>query len=115
VLIHPDHGLWHAYRAALLFAVRLDVPPRDGRPAPCATCRDRPCLTTCPVGAFTDTGYDVERCVDHIVSPAGRTCREQGCLARRACPVGSAYAPAQQAFHMQAFLRSRLKAREGRG
>jgi len=116
VLIHPDHGLWHAYRAALVFAARLeDVPPRADRPAPCATCAGRPCLATCPVSAFTDAGYDVERCVDHITSPAGRACREGGCLARRACPVGRPYGPAQQAFHMQAFVRSRLRAREGRG
>ena len=28
ILIHPEHGLWHAYRAALVFAERIDLPPR---------------------------------------------------------------------------------------
>ena len=40
---------------------------------------------------------------------AGRACREGGCLARHACPVGAAaaHAPAQAAFHMAAFLAAR--------
>src|SRR5207302_1380178 len=28
ILIHPDYGLWHAYRGALAFADRLVLPPR---------------------------------------------------------------------------------------
>ena len=27
ILIHPDFGLWHAYRGALAFAEQLDLPP----------------------------------------------------------------------------------------
>jgi len=27
ILIHPDYGLWHGYRGALLFSQRLDLPP----------------------------------------------------------------------------------------
>jgi hypothetical protein len=42
LLIHPDHGLWHAYRAALLFAEVIDLPPRDERPSPCTTCAAGP-------------------------------------------------------------------------
>lgn len=115
VLIHPEYGLWHAYRAALALTERIDVPAHAVRPVPCATCRDRPCLHTCPVGAFGADGYDVERCVDHVASEAGTACRDHGCLARRSCPVDRyAYGPAQQAFHMGAFLRARLKAREAR-
>ena len=49
-LIHPDYGLWHAYRGALAFADTLVLPPADDRPRPCDTCADKPCLTTCPVG-----------------------------------------------------------------
>ncbi|MDX1435083.1 MAG: ferredoxin, partial [Gammaproteobacteria bacterium] len=33
-LIHPDFGLWHAYRGALAFAERVDLPPRVDRPRP---------------------------------------------------------------------------------
>jgi len=34
ILIHPDYGLWHAYRAALLFAERIDMPAREVRARP---------------------------------------------------------------------------------
>ena len=108
VLIHPDYGLWHGYRGALGFTARLSLPPRDERPSPCDTCVDRPCLTTCPVGAFGNNGYDVAACAAHIAAPAGTSCLNKGCLARHACPVGTAYAyePAQAKFHMSAFLAS---------
>jgi hypothetical protein len=108
ILIHPDYGLWHAYRGALAFAERLTLPPRTKRPRPCDTCADRPCLSACPVGAFTIRGYNVPACVAHIDGPGGGECMDGGCLARRACPVGAelAYGSAQAAFHMRAFRSS---------
>jgi hypothetical protein len=108
LLIHPDFGLWHAYRGALAFSDRLDLPRTDYRPSPCMSCRERPCLTGCPVNAFKRGSYDVAGCVRHIVSDVGETCRSRGCLARRACPVGQtfAYGEAQATFHMRAFLRA---------
>jgi hypothetical protein len=114
--IHADYGLWHAYRAALVFPVAFDMPPSRSR-SPCDSCADKPCLSTCPVDAFTGSFYDVERCVDHIASPGGQDCMAGGCLARRACPVGRAfrYRPAQARFHMEAFRRSRLAARSKTG
>jgi hypothetical protein len=104
LLIHPDWGLWHSYRGALGFAERLDLPAPDRRASPCIGCA-RPCLTTCPVGAFGPAGYDVPRCVTLLDGPAGDDCLSGGCLARRACPVAPAaqYGPAQAAFHMAAF------------
>lgn len=109
LLIHPEHGLWHALRAALLLPDRRAVPPRGEAPSPCAGCVAKPCLTTCPVGAFDGSGYAVDRCAAHVRSAAGSDCREQGCRARRACPVGRerAWGDAQQAFHMRAFLKAR--------
>lgn len=109
MLVHPDYGLWHAYRGALLFAESLDLPPREARPAPCETCTARPCLTTCPVGAFTAGGYDVAACARHIATPEGADCIEDGCRARRACPAGAdyRYAPGQAAWHMRAFAAAR--------
>ena len=107
-LIHPDHGLWHAYRGALAFGERLDLPPRDTRPSPCESCADKPCLSSCPVGALTTGGYDVPACAAHLATEAGADCMEQSCRARRACPVGreNAYGPEQSRFHMAAFLRA---------
>lgn len=106
VLIHPDFGLWHAYRAALLFAEALPLPAADDRPSPCDGCAERPCLSRCPVDAFTAGGFAAERCAAHVASAAGADCREAGCLARRACPVGRRYryAPEQAAFHMAKFV-----------
>ena len=112
VLIHPDFGLWHGYRGALIFAETLALPPADERPSPCETCTDRPCLSTCPVGAFSTSGYDVPRCVDYLDTPAGVDCLEIGCRARRACPIGrdATYTREQAAFHMAAFHRTNRKA-----
>ena len=113
ILIHPRFGLWHAYRAAFIFREKLDLPVPEALSFPCDDCAEKPCLSTCPVSAFGPAGYDVEACVRHIASPAGRDCREEACRARRACPVGPEYHydPAQAAFHMGAFLASKTGGR----
>ncbi|HTJ63870.1 MAG TPA: hypothetical protein VL899_08665 [Alphaproteobacteria bacterium] len=111
ILIHPDWGLWHAYRGALAFAERLSLPPPDTRPSPCDSCAAKPCLSACPVDAFGPAGYDVPACVRHIASPAGSDCMGGGCLARRACPIGVVHrhAPEQARFHLSAFLRAQTE------
>lgn len=107
LLIHPAYGLWHAYRAALAFARPIQLPARSDALSPCDSCQDQPCLTACPVGAFRSGGYDVAACVAHLSAAPRAPCCEAACLARRACPIGQAYAyaPAQARFHMAAFLR----------
>jgi hypothetical protein len=106
--IHPVFGLWHAYRAALLFPALLDGPATVDAAHPCDTCVDQPCLKGCPVVAFDGAGYDVAACVQHLSGVAGQSCLSGGCLARQACPVGRefAYLPQQARFHMRAFVRS---------
>lgn len=108
ILIHPEFGLWHAYRAAFAFAGRLRLAPRQARPSPCESCAEKPCLTGCPVDAFRSDGFALDDCVGHVAGPRGSDCLGGGCLARRACPVGTAYgyAPPQARFHMAQFLRS---------
>jgi hypothetical protein len=111
-LIHPKYGLWHAYRGALLFADRLVLPEVADAPSPCDGCAAKPCLTTCPVGAFKPGAgaararYDVPACVGHVGGARGGDCLGGGCLARRACPVGRdhIYEPAQARFHMRRFV-----------
>jgi hypothetical protein len=107
--IHPTYGLWHAYRAALLFPVQFDLPPQSAGAHPCKTCAEKPCLSACPVSAFDGNSYDVAACGTFLKSGAGNDCMEGGCLARRACPVGRGfqYSKAQAQFHMQAFLAAR--------
>ncbi|HEX6657026.1 MAG TPA: hypothetical protein VF065_03020, partial [Ilumatobacter sp.] len=107
ILIHPEHGLWHAYRGAFLFPFALDgVPPPSGDPSPCLSCADQPCLSACPVDAFTIGGYDADACRAHVRSRAEPVCIEAGCAARLACPIGTEhrYGPDQMHFHMRAFV-----------
>jgi hypothetical protein len=107
ILIHAEYGLWHAWRAALLFAERLPLPPRAEAPSPCDGCAEKPCLSACPVEAFGAAGYNVPACASHLASAAS-TCQSIGCHARNACPAGAnwCYAPEQIRFHMTAFSRS---------
>jgi epoxyqueuosine reductase QueG len=109
--IHPTYGLWHAYRAALLFPVVFDLPRFSAGSPPCETCAGKPCLSACPVGAFDGSGYAVDTCASHIAQPGGMDCMARGCLARHACPVGQgfAYTQAQAQFHMKAFRAARQK------
>jgi hypothetical protein len=112
MLIHPEYGLWHSYRGALGFVEAFRIPPLERRASPCEACATRPCLTACPVDAFTSRGYDTDACTGYLRSDAGRACMGEGCVARRACPVGAEYAQgrSQAAFHMRAFLDARAKA-----
>jgi ferredoxin len=92
VLIHPEFGLWHALRGALLFKARLELPPIESRPSPCHSCEAKPCLRACPVGAFTRGGYDAVTCRSYLGTLSGQPCMLQGCQARMACPVGRGHA-----------------------
>ena len=107
LLIHPYYGLWHSYRGALGFREELAVPEPAAAPSPCESCSGRWCLKTCPVGAFSEEGYDVAACAGYLRTTVGADCMAAGCRARRACPVGAdhAYGPEQAHFFMRAFLR----------
>ena len=106
ILIHPDYGLWHGYRAALGFADALEgMEESTFSPHPCDLCVEKPCLAACPVAAVTAAGFDVAGCRSHLRAPEGQAgCMASGCLARDACPVGAdyRYPPEQLAFHMAA-------------
>ena len=106
LLIHPEYGLWTAYRAALIFDAGFAIPEPVVAPTPCDSCSEKPCLSICPVSAFTGDGYDYRACKNHIAQDSGRMCLESGCLARLACPVGRehAYQLDHQGFHMRAYV-----------
>ena len=107
ILVHPEYGLWHAFRGALLFDVEIAVARPGASVHPCDLCAAKPCLSACPVSAFSAEGFAYERCVAHVRGPQGAACRERGCLARNACPVGESWRyPAEvQAFHQKAFAK----------
>ena len=110
--IHPNYGLWHASRVAValpdaspaILAVPV-VPPPSVLGSLCLQCDGHPCLQACPVAAFGGDSYHVESCLSWLHQAGSEPCMQQGCLARRACPVGAAYRyPAALAsFHMKAF------------
>ena len=114
ILMHPEYGLWHAYRGALLFGDGDVVGELDSARLSahtpihlCDLCHEKPCLNACPVGAYSSGGFAYQDCLSHVRGPAGGACRESGCLDRNACPYGAAYRyPASvQAFHMEAYTR----------
>ena len=120
MLIHPDYGLWHAYRFGIALPrsfPELDRHAETGRSAEnecldssalCTICVDQPCLDSCPVNAFSDEGYDVEGCYGFLKENPNSDCRNHTCSARLACPEGRSfsYEKAHARFHMDAFFTS---------
>jgi len=121
ILMHPEFGLWHAYRAALLFETEIPIQaPRKSIHA-CDDCIENPCLSACPVDAFSASGFAADACrgylatvisssIDSTVKPNRERlpdCMGDGCAARNACPVGTdfRYRPEQMRFHMRAFAK----------
>ena len=106
ILIHSTFGLWHVYRAAFLFNDKVPVPNRSDDPNPCSSCVSQPCLRVCPADAFGSDRFNAYACSSFVESEWGENCRDRGCMARRACPIGRDYSyfPAQQKFHTAAML-----------
>ena len=104
LLVHDNAGLFVSFRGALALQQRLDLPPAP--PNPCSACTRKPCQSACPVSAFENGTYAVNKCQAYLAQPQGAACMSQGCAARRACPVSATYGrvAAQSALHMQAFL-----------
>ena len=118
MLIHPEFGLWHGYRGAIVFGdeALARLMPREDQIAgagstkadihPCDNCLGKPCLTACPVEAFSRDGFAVSACRSYLKTSAGaQGCMISGCMARDACPVGRTYryGSAQIQFHMAAY------------
>jgi hypothetical protein len=107
-LIHPEYGLWHAYRAALVFTGTItDIPKVPATDSPCDKCSSKPCLSSCPVDAFKDDSFNFAGCMDYLNENLEGTCMDKGCMARQACPVGKEYAYEREhgRFHMERFLK----------
>ena len=100
--VHKDKGLFVSFRGAL--AVNQSKKNNQSFENPCTKC-PAPCLSACPVDAFTEVGYDVVTCKDHISSLDSSNCKSLGCNTRRACPVGANLRSFEQSsFHMEKFL-----------
>lgn len=103
ILMHPEFGLWTAFRAVLIFNEPVSLEKPLTKHHPCDSCETKPCLTSCPVSAFSNKGLDVSACFAHLDSKNEPDCLNLGCRARAACPVGVPYSNEQIAFHMKAF------------
>lgn len=104
MLVHDSAGLMVSYRGALRFARPIALPPTGA--SPCISCTAQPCMGACPVDALSAArGYDVAACHAFLDTAAGQDCLQQGCKARRACPVSQRFGrdPAQSALHMRSF------------
>lgn len=105
VLVNEAHGPWTGLRAAFVSEQTFGTFDEQGTSGPCESCRDKPCLTACPVNAISlEAGYDVGACRDHLRGSETAECWS-GCLARRACPFGSEHRQVADnaRFHMQSF------------
>ncbi len=112
--MHPQYGLWHAYRFALalpsLHVGDLEGPTTSLQPARsdiCLQCDGQPCLHACPVQAYSGQSFAVDACRAYLDTAQGQDCMQGGCRARLACPQGQdyVYQSAHAAFHMQSFKR----------
>ncbi len=104
MLAHTEFGLWVAIRGLLLSVEPL--PASAPQPAP-EPAHFAACFDSCPVKAFNNTGYDAEACARYLLRDRTRACWS-GCLARKACTIGSAqaYGASHAKFHMDAFTRA---------
>lgn len=102
LLVHDRQGLMISFRGALVLGERIDLPPPPL--SPCLLC-NAPCEEACPVNALSEDGYDTAACHAFLDTPPGQDCMQNGCKARRACPVSQGFPrdPAQSAFHMRSF------------
>ncbi len=106
LLVHGKAGLFVSFRGAIELAGQIICPAPP--PSPCTGC-ERPCLSSCPVGAFQDGAYDVPKCRAYLATPAGSECLDGGCLARRACPAGAGFGrhKEQSAYHLGRFVQAK--------
>lgn len=102
LLVHDHAGLMVSYRGALGLRQRLDL--AKAAPSPCDQCLDKPCLSSCPIQALGQGGYDVPACRSFVAE--GGACAQGGCLVRRACPRSAGYGrlEPQSAYHMRQFI-----------
>lgn len=102
LLTSADMGLNLSYRGAVGLKYAADVAPREVA-RPCDGCHS-PCVSACPAGALTATGYDVPACKSYLDDHPDGPCKSGGCLVRRACPASVAQSAEHARFHMDAFL-----------
>ena len=72
ILMHPQYGLWHAYRGALLFDVEISIEAPRAVIHLCDLCDGKPCLKACPVDAYSPDRVRTMDCLGHVRGPRRR-------------------------------------------
>lgn len=105
--IHPEYGLWFAYRVAFLTDAPLLETEKPSPLRPCDTCEGRPCLGGCPAGAVRwPVDFQLQPCLGYRLAHES-PCADR-CLARLACPVAPQhrYSDEQIGYHYRHSLPS---------
>ncbi|MEZ5626360.1 MAG: hypothetical protein R3E34_02360 [Rhodocyclaceae bacterium] len=87
--IHAELGTWFAYRVALLADTHLPLTTAPATASPCPRCTDTPCIAACPADAMAGGSFALDACIRYRRQPDSRCANT--CLARLACPVGTAH------------------------
>ncbi|MEM7209070.1 MAG: hypothetical protein AAF434_14700 [Pseudomonadota bacterium] len=88
--IHPERGLWWAYRSAIMTSIDVPVTTVVDASSPCDQCKSRACENACPAGAVNvEASFNVDACF-RSRALKNSICRDR-CHARLACPVGNEY------------------------
>lgn len=97
--INQQWGPWFAYRAVILTDSQFETTPPSTAPSPCATCQEKLCISRCPVGACSEQGLDISKCISYRKTQHSSCAKT--CLARISCPVQTQhqYTETQMDFH----------------
>jgi ferredoxin len=63
LLIHPEYGLWHAFRGAIVFDDNISIQVAETVIHACDACHGKPCVKACPVHAFDGEEFDYQACL----------------------------------------------------
>jgi epoxyqueuosine reductase QueG len=87
--LHPEFGLWSAYRAVLYTECNLPASRLQPVESACVDCA-APCVSACPAGALSQQEMpDARECLGYRIT-ADSVCADR-CVARLACPVAEAH------------------------
>ena len=97
--INATWGSWFAYRAVVLANTDFPVTVPVTSPSPCASCDDKPCISSCPAKALDDGEFHLLKCITYR-KQADSACKNT-CIARVRCPVAREhrYSKAQIQYH----------------
>jgi len=103
--INEEWGSWFAYRAVALMKSNFETRKLESK-SPCIECRDKACISSCPVDALTKGDLALETCMNYRKSEDS-SCADR-CLSRMSCPIAKehTYTLEQIQYHYRLSYRS---------